>query len=303
MRYQNDLTDPKWSKTAESMLKAKSFGFSLFAPAGKHYCLDKVVIILGNNTSQAVKIAAGDLQSYFRKSCPAVSAKTINESRLTAEDKKANLIVIGNESENAFLKSIKTELKLGGPVTFPDRYLQMTGVRMEDPGNGFSITTRSNPYADQKAVFLLEGEDKLGIQYAVYDFAEEALGVRYYSVYFDYIPVWKDIIVSPINKSETPDFPLRTLEVWNYMDQDCWDVKKNRPAGWIKKTDDFTVRGNDPTLWYYNALAGDAAMMKKVVDWLVKNKQNVVTLASRTYLSLSTLYPSGLCGIRKDERG
>ena len=120
-------------------------------------------------------------------------------------------------------------------------------------------------------MILLEGEDKLGIQYAAYDWLEKALGVRFLSPYFEFCPKQKDLRIPRLSYEETCNFPLRRLEVWAYP-----KVSDDGSVGGPVHTS-FDENGNDPWLWYENGLKGDITMMKRCVDWLVKNKQNAIT--------------------------
>ncbi|MBI4474188.1 MAG: hypothetical protein HY646_16070, partial [Acidobacteria bacterium] len=202
---------------------------------------------------------------------------------------RRHLMLIGNPESNSLIADVYGTARLSEIPEFPNRYHQMTGVTVADLGDGFSIRTRRNPHDENKVVVLLEGRDRLGMQYASYDYAEQALGVRYLSPYFDYIPAVARIPVSHINLVETPDFPLRRLEVWNFQSEDVRDPTRRRTLGRVNRR--YAAETNDPQLWYFNALGGDVTMMKRCVDWLVKNKQNVITWLHEHFLHRPSITP------------
>lgn len=238
--------------------------------------LDKVIIVIPKNSLEAIQIAAKDLFRYLQNSTKRIDVRICSADKVRDEYMSSNLILIGNKECNELIRNIRKESHLAKLPNLPGRYYEMTGYRVAELGNGFAITAIRNPKDSRRVIILLEGEDLLGIQYAIYDFAEHVIGVRYLNPYFDYIPKQDKLKIEPINIVEIPDFPLRRIEIWNFnTGSESWDNKRGKPIGRINRN--YKKVENDPALWHQNALLGDITMMKKVVDWLIKNKQNVIT--------------------------
>lgn len=93
--------------------------------------------------------------------------------------------------------------------------------------NGFTIRTEG------QKLFLVGG-DQWGVLYAVYELLEKFLGCRFYSSRFEKIPHKEEILLPPINETQKPGFPYRSI-YWNdyiHSDDLCAKRKINyRKAG------------------------------------------------------------------------
>ncbi|MFA5393742.1 MAG: hypothetical protein WC081_04580 [Candidatus Ratteibacteria bacterium] len=232
------------------------------------HLLQNLIIVPDDTGEEAVAVAANDLGKYLQLACRNIKVAVKQGKNISEEEFRGNsLILLGNGDINGLIRKTKRSAKLNYQISYRERYQEITGVPLKDPGAGFSVKTILSPYSKDGIVVMLEGEDKLGIQYAAYDWLEKALGVRFLSPYFEYCPKQKEVRVPLLNFEETCNFPLRRLEVWGYPDAS--------PDSKVHTT--FDNHGNDPWLWYKNGLNGDITMMTRCVDWLVKNKQNVIT--------------------------
>ena len=242
---------------------------------GKKYLLRTLLIVTGDQAEEAVTLAANDLRAYIKLACRNTRVAVKKAVTVSPEELRANsLILLGNETVNGLIKKTKRAANLNYRISYRERYQEMTGVPLKDPGAGFSVRTIPSPYAKDRVVIMLEGEDKLGMQYAAYDWLEKALGVRFLSPYFEYCPKQKEIRVPILNFEETCNFPLRRLQIWAYPDD---------PSREPRLRTSFDGYDNEPWLWYKNGLNGDITMMTRCVDWLVKNKQNVILWMPEIY--------------------
>ncbi|MCC6580586.1 MAG: hypothetical protein IT440_09100 [Phycisphaeraceae bacterium] len=250
-------------------------------PGKRQSTLRRVCIVTGRKSEEAIRLAAADVRKYIQLACPATQVAMLRDNRVSADDlQHASLILMGNAEDNELIRQVRQTAKLKARATYEDRYRIITGVELKDPGAGFSIHTVPSPFAADQIAILLEGDDCLGVQYAAYDWLEEALGVRYLNPYVEYCPKRKQLSVPWLNFEETCNFPLRRLEAWGYPhstgpDDAGLDSSKQAARKHIHTR--FDRDNNDPWLWYENGLHGDVTLMTRCVDWLVKNKQNVIT--------------------------
>jgi len=184
---------------------------------GQHHLLRNLIIVPDDAGEEAVAIAANDLRKYIKRACRDVKVVIKRGQAVTNEDlRECSLVLLGNDKVNGLIPKTKQAANLAYRISYKDKYKQITGLPLKDPGAGFSVRTIPSPYSPGKVVILLEGEDKLGMQYAVYDWLEEALGVRFLSPYFEYCPRQPQLQVPLLNFEETGNFALRRLEVWGY---------------------------------------------------------------------------------------
>jgi hypothetical protein len=204
--------------------------------------MDRMVVVTSGELSEGVQIAVQDLIEYLRKCCQRFEVVVKREDEMREDDRRNNLLVAGDSRSN-LLNSMKKDLGLS------DRQLTE---------QSFSIRTAPNPYADNKTIVLLEGCDKLGLQYACYDFAERVLGVRYLSPGFEYIPELQEINIPYLDIHESPGFKHRGIWVFHY------GFDNGRGGNWV-----------DPYEWWENR-DKDITMLKKTTDWAIKNKQDFI---------------------------
>ena len=79
--------------------------------------------------------------------------------------------------------------------------------------NGFTIRTEG------KKIYLAGG-DAYGVLYAVYEFLEKYLGCRFYTSCFEKIPQKESISLPPIEDTQKPGFPYRSLYWYEYQKSD-----------------------------------------------------------------------------------
>ncbi|NJM15076.1 MAG: hypothetical protein HC896_06590 [Bacteroidales bacterium] len=227
------------------------FYIVLFTSYGINRSEIRFTIIIGPDAGEALQISANDLSAYVQKTIKSASVATAN--KLDLNKTKGNIIAVGNRENNSLIKELASEGSLG-----------------EAPRdwNSFTISTIIKGEA---TIYVLEGADLMGQQYACYDFIEKALGVRFLGVDIEYVPELEGI-GSPINTGvQNPQFKWRGLQIWNYhYDQ--------RGTGSFCDIND-------------RYLANDWEWYKKMADWLVKNKQNYVQWYDETmgYVPMSSL--------------
>ena len=257
-----------WTRKQHIYSDSAGKNTTLAGSDGKQYVLRNLIVVTGDQAEEAVTLAAHDLCKYIKLACRNTRVAVKKAGAVSPEELCANsLVLLGNDKVNGLIQTTKRAANLVYRIAYKDKYKQITGIPLKDPGAGFSVRTIRSPYARSHIVVMLEGEDKLGMQYAAYDWLEEALGVRFLSPYFEYCPRQEKLKVPLLNFEETGNFALRRLEVWAYPS--ATPVSKVRTS--------FDGQGNEPWLWYENGLNGDITMMTRCVDWLVKNKQNVIS--------------------------
>jgi len=132
-------------------------------------------------------------------------------------------------------------------------------VPIPEQGFGLDILER-----DGKRAAVLRAADRLGLQYAVYGFAEQFLGVRFVHPLIDLQPE-----VPPMPRElrvvETPPRPLRVLHEGGHVRWGAWG------------TESKTAHFSDMVSWRWEDWAGNPERMLCFVAWGVKNRANIVT--------------------------
>ena len=106
--------------------------------------------------------------------------------------------------------------------------------------NGFTIRTEG------QKLFLVGG-DAYGTLYATYEFLEKYLGCRFYTSCFEKIPQKETILLSPIDETQKPSIPYRSLYWSDYMQSD--DLCAKRKINYRKAGDPLKKEYGD-TLHY-----------------------------------------------------
>ena len=111
---------------------------------------------------------------------------------------------------------------------------------------------------------VLRGADRLGLQYAVYGFAEHFLGMRFVHPHFDVGPAEPPAPVE-LHLEEKPSMPLRVLYETSHVN-----------GGWLRGTRRQKAHFSDIGAWRLEDWAGNHERMRLYVDWAVKNRSNVI---------------------------
>ena len=67
-----------------------------------------------------------------------------------------------------------------------------------------SLPPLPSPFAKERYVMLVEGDDKMGLQYGCYGLVRRILGVRYLSPYFEHVPRLDRVEFSSLDVVEAP---------------------------------------------------------------------------------------------------
>ena len=194
-------------------------------------------VVTGRNMPDSLSYAVTDLQRYIAAALPKARVSLSSDGG----GSRGHLIVLVDRQDQAV-------------SALCDRHgMEETSL----PWNSFSIRTASGKAggAGTKAYFL-EGADILGRQYAVYDFAERLLGVKYLKPDYDHVPRIRRFRAAEINTGvQAPDYRWRGLYPWLY---------------------NYNRRGTE-NFCDLNARfeAGDWEWFRSLGDWMVKNKQNL----------------------------
>lgn len=227
-----------------NLLKSKAFfviflflfyGVTGYAQSGKPV----FTILHSADMSDTLDIPVSDLQSYIKKAIP--------HSRVTLSDTGSkvklagNLIVIVDRNDDV-ISRLCEQYKVGNPLV---------------EWNSFRIISFARKDAPSYNIYFLEGADSWGKQYAVYDFAERFLGVKYLKPDMDYIHVQPDFSIKLIHTEiQKPDYKWRGLYPWHY----------NYNSRGLTTFCDINAR-------FVNQ---DWGWFRRLGDWMIKNKQNAV---------------------------
>ena len=129
-------------------------------------------------------------------------------------------------------------------------------VPIPEQGFGLDILER-----DGKRAAVLRAADRLGLQYAVYGFAEQFLGVRFVHPLLDMQP-------------ETPPMPreLRVVEGPSVPLRILFDTSHVRIGGW--GTEGKASHFSDSLAWRWEDWAGNPVKLLSFIAWGVKNRAN-----------------------------
>lgn len=193
-------------------------------------------IVCSEDAAEPVRLAVEDVKGYIEKSVPNASVAVCP----AAEDSVGHILVVDDRTDDA----IRAIADSYGAEPQPTEW------------NSFRIQSFARHDAPEYYIYFLSAADLLGVQYALYDWAERLLGVRYLKPDYDHIRIRKDFKAEIINTGiEKPDFKWRGLYPWHY---------------------NYNSRGLT-TFCDINArfVSQDWDWFRQLGDWMVKNKQNL----------------------------
>ena len=117
---------------------------------------------------------------------------------------------------------------------------------------------------DGQQLAVLRAADRLGLQYAVYGFAEHFLGMRFVHPLFDVGPE-EPPAPTELHLEEKPSMPLRVLYETSHVN-----------GGMLRGTKRGLAHFSDIGAWRLEDWAGNHERMRRYVDWAVKNRANVI---------------------------
>lgn len=217
------------------------FGISMLSLQAKEDGnLHEFVIVGAHEGRDYLVRPIADLKGYLQQTCPDATVREAKYSALDSQE-QGHLIVL---------------------IDYTDKVCQGIGKQygidkpLED-WNAFRISTRSRRDGKPGYVFLLEGADSWGQQYAIYDLAERLLGVRYLKPDLDHVIPQPQLEVKPIDTGiEKPDYKWRGLYPWHY----------NYNGRGLHSFCDINAR----------FVTKDWTWFCQLADWMIKNKQNAV---------------------------
>jgi hypothetical protein len=204
---------------------------------------------IGKEEAIALEMALDDLRTYWEKAFGAGSFL------LEAEEpgRPADL-----------------ELLIGTAENLPRVAALVAEGRLENtlpPEQGFALDVFES---GGKRSVVLRAADRLGLQYAVYGFAEQFLGVRFVHPLLDLQP-------------ETPPFPedLHLVEAPSCAFRVLYETSHVRAGlrGTLRKASHFS----DVGAWRWEDWAGNPERMRHLVAWAVKNRANIVMFEDTLY--------------------
>ena len=190
----------------------------------------------GNDDSPAVMMALEDLRAYWEK---AFGAGTFLVQGDTPEREADMELLIGSVENLPRIRALVEEGKV---------------KKTEPPDEGFALDILT---AAGKRTAVLHARDRLGLQYAIYGFAEQYLGVRFVHPLIDMQPD-KPPMPAELHVKESPSLPLRALTEGGHVR--CWGLGNRTDIGSWRRED-----------W-----EGNAQKMRRFIAWGVKNRVNTV---------------------------
>ena len=97
-----------------------------------------VMIVTGDQPEEAVTLAANDLGKYLKLACPQVRVAIKKAAAVSPQELRENsLILLGNDKVNELIDRTKQAAHLTYRISYRERYQEITGVPLKDPGAGF----------------------------------------------------------------------------------------------------------------------------------------------------------------------
>ena len=201
----------------------------------RHQCL----IVHSESLSDSLQIAVRDIGRYITQAIEGVSV--VYDSVDSEFGPQGDVIVLVDRSDS----HIADMCREYGLDVSPKEW------------NSFAITTFARKDASDGKIYFLEGADLWGRQYAVYEFLERYLGIRFLKPDYDHVPVLRHFAAPEINTGvQKPDYKWRGLYPWHY----------NYDSRGLHSFCDINAR----------FVAQDWEWFCSLADWMVKNKQNAV---------------------------
>ena len=219
------------------------FVFLILLLCGETVCArtEKYVftILYSTTVSDTLSIPVLDLKSYITNTIP--FSRVILSDTESKEKPEGHVIVMVDRNDIA-IEQLCKQYEVDNPPAEWNSFCITSFVRRDDTSHN---------------IYFLEGADCWGKQYAVYDFAERFLGVKYLKPEVDHINVQQGFSVKLINTGiQSPDYKWRGLYPWHY----------NYDSRGLTTFCDINARFvNKDWEWF-----------RKLCDWMVKNKQNTV---------------------------
>jgi len=197
---------------------------------------------LSTDDSAAVMMALDDLRTYWEKAFGAGSFLLEDEQ----PERKAHMeLLIGSAQNLARVRTLVEEGKIED---------------VQPPEQGFALNITM---VGGKRTAVLRAGDRLGLQYAVYGFAEQFLGVRFVHPLLDVQP---DDPPAPaeLRVLEKPSAAFRVLMEGSHT-----------PVG-LRGTQEKASHFSDIGSWRWEDWAGNPERMRRFIAWGVKNRVNIV---------------------------
>ena len=204
---------------------------------------------LKNDDAIAISMALDDLRVYWEKAFGVGSF--LFEDEPPERNTDMNLLIGTAKS----LPAIAALEKNGG----------IEAVRV--PEQGFALDILAN---DGKPTAVLRATDRLGLQYAVYGFAEQFLGVRFVHPLIDLQP---ETPPNPENL-HTVEKPANALRVFYETSHVRWGLR-----GTVGKSAHFSDVGP----WRWEDWAGKPERVRHLLAWAIKNRANTVIFEDTLY--------------------
>lgn len=196
----------------------------------------------------AVRMALDDLRVYWEKAFGAGSFLLADEQ----PEREADLdLLIGTAANLPLIAALEKDGRIE-PVEIPEQ--------------GFALDIFEK---DGKRTAVLRAADRLGLQYAVYGFAEQFLGVRFVHPLLDLQPE-KPPMPKELHVQESPSVPLRIL----------FDTSHVRIGGW--GTEWKASHFSDSLAWRWEDWAGNPVKLLSFIAWGVKNRANNIVFDDTT---------------------
>jgi len=197
---------------------------------------------LKNDDAVAVAMALDDLRVYCEKALGADSLLLDDEQ----PEREADMdLLIGMAENLPAIAALEKEGKIA-PIQIPEQ--------------GFTLDIFEN---DGRRTAVLRAADRLGLQYAVYAFAEQFLGVRFVHPLID-MQAEEPPMPKELRVVEQPSVPLRIL----------FDTSHVRIGGW--GTEGKVSHFSDALAWRWEDWAGNPVKLLSFIAWGVKNRANHV---------------------------
>jgi len=197
---------------------------------------------LNNDDAIALAMALDDLRVYWEKAFGTGSFLLADEQ----PERKADLDLLVGAAEN--LPAIAALVKQG----------KIEAVQIPEQGFALDIVA-----SGKRRTAVLCAADRLGLQYAVYGFAEQFLGVRFVHPLLDLQPE-KPPMPKELRLVETPARPLRVLTEGSHV----------RPG--LRGTEGRQAHYSDVGAWRWEDWAGYPERTRHFLAWSIKNRANIV---------------------------
>jgi len=205
----------------------------------------------------AVKMSLEDLRKYWEQAFGSGSFLLDDE----APEREADLeLLIGSAENLPRIHALVEEGKIGN---------------VQPPEQGFALDILTT---GEKRTAVLRAGDRLGLQYAVYGFAEHFLGMRFVHPLTDLQPE-KPPMPGELHLVESPSVTLRVL------------YENAHVRSGLRGTTGKSAHFSDVGAWRWEDWAGKPERMRHWVAWGVKNRVNVIFFDDTMYDDLKYTKP------------